>query len=63
NWKQHLAAEYDEKDDIIRVKVKPKKSEHTERLQYFIETGKSETGRIAVVWEKIRVEFDFRFSK
>lgn len=63
NWKQHLATEYDEKDDIIRVKVKPKKVNHTERLQYFIETGKNETGKIAVAWEKIRVEFDFRFSK
>lgn len=63
NWKQHLATEYDAKDDIIRIKVKPKKNNHTERLQYFIETGKSETGRIAVAWEKIRVEFDFRFLK
>ncbi len=63
NWKQHLATEYDEKDDIIRIKLKPKKVNHTERLQYFIETGKSETGKIAVAWEKIRVEFDFRFVK
>lgn len=63
NWKQHLATEYDEKDDIIRIKVKPKKVNHTERLQYFIETGKSETGKVAVAWEKIRVEFDFRFLK
>lgn len=63
NWKQHLATEYDEKDDIIRIKVKPKKVNNTERLQYFIETGKNETGRIAVAWEKIRVDFDFRFLK
>lgn len=63
NWKQHLATEYDEMDDIIRIKVKPKKVNHTEWLQYFIETGKSETGRIAVAWEKIRVDFDFRFLK
>jgi len=39
NWKQHLASEYDEKEDILRVKVKPKKVEHTERLQYFIESS------------------------
>jgi hypothetical protein len=63
NWKQHLATEYDEKDDIIRIKVKPKKVNHTERLQYFIEKGKNETGRIAVAWEKIKVELDFRFLK
>lgn len=63
NWKQHLATEYDEKDDIIWIKVKPKKVNHTERLQYFIETGNNNTGKIAVAWEKIRVEFDFRFLK
>lgn len=63
NWKQHLATAYDEKDDIIRIKVKPKKVNHTERLQYFIDTGNNNTGKIAVAWEKIRVEFDFRFLK
>lgn len=63
NWKQHLATEYDEKDDIIRIKVKPKNVNPTERLQYFIETSESETGRIAVAWEKIRVELDFRLLK
>ena len=35
-WKQHLATEYDEKEDVVRIKVKPKKNIHTERLQYFI---------------------------
>ncbi|MBW0160237.1 MAG: DUF2911 domain-containing protein [Sediminibacterium sp. Gen4] len=63
NWKQHLATEYDEKEDVVRIKVKPKKVNHTERLQYFIETGKSKTGKIAVTWEKIRVEFDFKLIK
>ncbi len=26
NWKQHLAFDYDEKDDIARLKVRPKKN-------------------------------------
>jgi hypothetical protein len=59
HWKQHLASEYDEKDDVIRVKVKPKKVNHTERLQYFIEMGKTNNGKIAVTWEKIKIEFPF----
>lgn len=59
HWKQHLASEYDEKDDIVRVKVKPSTIEHTERLQYFIEAGRTNTGKIAVAWEKIKVEFPF----
>lgn len=56
NWEQHLASEYDEKDDIVRVKVKPEKNEHTERLQYFIEIKQNNTGTIAVAWEKVRIE-------
>lgn len=56
-WKQHLASEYDQKEDIVRIKVKPLKHQHTERLQYFIEGKKSNEGRIAVAWEKIRIEF------
>ena len=39
-WKQHLASEYDEKDDIVRLKVKPVKVPHKERLQNFIDNGK-----------------------
>lgn len=55
-WKQHLATEYDEKQDLVRVKVKPKKNGHTERLQYFVEGGKGNEGKIAVAWEKLKIE-------
>ena len=63
NWKQHLASEYDEKEDIIRVKVKPKKVDHTERLQYYIDMENDQTGKIAVAWEKTKVELSFNFKK
>ncbi len=59
NWKQHLATEYDEKEDVVKIKVKPTKNKHTERLQYFIETGNGNNGKIAVAWEKLRIEFPF----
>lgn len=62
NWKQHLATEYDEKEDIVRVKVKPLKVEHTERLQYFVEVKQDRTGMIAVAWEKLRVTFSFELK-
>lgn len=57
NWEQHLASEYDEKEDVIRIKGKLSKNTHTERLQYFIEPAKDDSVKIAVAWEKIRVEF------
>lgn len=56
NWKPHLASEYDEKDDIVRLRVKPAKVEHTERLQYFVEV-RNKTGIITVAWEKLNAEF------
>lgn len=60
NWEQHLATSYDEKDDIVRIKVIPKEINHTERLQYFVQMINDKTGKIAVAWEKIRVEFEFK---
>jgi hypothetical protein len=59
HWQQHLASEYDEKEDLLRLVVKPKKTNHTERLQYFIEPIKNNAGRIAMTWEKVRIEFVF----
>jgi hypothetical protein len=57
HWKQHLASEYDEKDDIVRIKVKPQSINHLERLQYFIEPGTNNKGTISVAWEKIKISF------
>ncbi len=62
NWEQHLATEYDEKEDVVRIKVKPKKNVHTERLQYFIEHKNGSNGEIAVAWEKVRIEFPFTYK-
>lgn len=56
NWEQHLADDYDAKDDIVRIAAKPGQVKHTERLQYFVEPGKNKKFTIAVAWEKLRVE-------
>lgn len=57
-WKQHLATEYDKKEDVIRIKVKPvKQAKSMERLQYFIKNATGNKGTIAVAWEKLKVEF------
>lgn len=57
-WDQHLANDYDEKDDVVRIKVKPlKQVKLTERLQYYIKNGMANKGTIAVAWEKLKIEF------
>jgi len=52
NYQQHLADNYKQEEDVIRVKVKPIAVETSlERLQYIIENGK-----LIIAWEKLRVE-------
>lgn len=56
NWDQHLADEYDQKDDLVRIKVKPKTEEvNQERLRYVIESEERKKGEIVVYWEKLEV--------
>ena len=59
-WDQHLATEYDEKEDVVRIKVKPAKNAHTERLQYVITDVKGNKGIISVAWEKLKISFDYK---
>lgn len=52
NYNQHLTDQYDAKDDLIRIKVKPVATvQTTERLQYYIDRGK-----ISMAWEKKRID-------
>ncbi len=58
NYQQHLTDDYDSKDDLVRVKIKPIFSETSlERLQYFIENNK-----LIIAWEKIKVELPFTIN-
>lgn len=50
-WQQHLATEYEKSDDIVRIKVKPTRIKHLERLQYFIEPK----GNTAFACEKVKI--------
>lgn len=56
NWQQHLTDNYDEKVDVVRLKVKPEVEENSqERLRYEIESENDEEGEIVVYWEKLEV--------
>jgi len=63
NWNQHLAWDYDAKDDLIRFAVKPRQVEHLERLQYFIATPGIVDGTIMMRWERVEVVLPFRFQE
>jgi hypothetical protein len=51
NWEQHLADDYNQKEDIVRIAVKPETEEtNQERLRYVIEEGE-----ISIYWEKLKI--------
>ena len=63
NWEQHLADDYNQKDDIVRVKVKPETEEkNQERLRYVIETEDDSTGEIVIYWEKLEISLPIKAS-
>ena len=63
NWNQHLTDDYLQKEDVVRIKVKPEQlNEKVERLQYFIEDKKGNKGVIALAWEKVKVFFDINIK-
>ncbi len=56
NWDQHLADEYSEKEDMVRVNVEPKVEDTVrERLKYEIDQKGERLADIIISWEKIRV--------
>ncbi|QIL78176.1 MULTISPECIES: DUF2911 domain-containing protein [Hymenobacter] len=56
DYEQHLADDYDQKKDVLRVKVKPKTlDQHQERLKYEIHATTTEEGAITISWEKVQV--------
>ena len=63
HWDQHGKDEYDEKDDVMRFKVRPEISEElTEHLVYEVtETGTGE-GQISFSWEKVILSFRIEVS-
>jgi hypothetical protein len=54
NWQQHLADEYTESEDIIRVVLSTQVSDHQERLRYELIPNNSNTVSIIMHWEKIQ---------
>ncbi len=63
NWEQHLADEYDAKDDVVRYEVVPEVTENLqERLRYYL--GETDGGgQITFRWEKIKIAVPFQILK
>ena len=59
-WDMHLADDYDQTEDIIRIEVNPEILEETqESLEYKVETIGDSKGRISFAWDKMKVSIEF----
>jgi hypothetical protein len=64
NWDQHGKDDYNEKDDVLRLTVKPIISEDiTEHLEYKVNKVNESEGSISLVWEKVKIEFPIIVKK
>ncbi|MBS1490405.1 MAG: DUF2911 domain-containing protein [Bacteroidetes bacterium] len=60
-WKQHLADEYDAKEDVVRIEVIPQSLQaHQERLSYSITKNSDQEGTLSIVWEKLKITVPFQ---
>lgn len=63
-WDQHGKDEYDEKEDVLRFKVKAIVSETiTEHLKYQVKKQSDKEGMISFAWEKITFEVPFKINQ
>lgn len=56
NYNQHLADDYDESEDLVRVTVSPEElEEEVQRLTYEVEVESGKHGAISLMWDKVKV--------
>ena len=60
HYDQHLADEYDEADDLVRVSVKPIDLDNeVQRLTYEVEKVSDSEGAISLSWDQVKVSMPF----
>ena len=64
NHQQHLADDYNIKDDVVRLSVTPQPLDHVqEELLFEVKEVTDTKGTITLSWEKLAVSFDVLISK
>lgn len=60
NYEQHLADDYKDSLDVVRMTVKPLSTDLTQRLTYEVNKIDETNGLIVMRWEKIKIEVPFK---
>lgn len=64
NWEQHLADDYAEKEDVLRINVTPQEADqHQERLRYEITSEQQNDGALVISWDKLQVRVPIAEAK
>jgi len=58
-YDQHQADDYNEKEDVVRMEVKPEELNMTQRLTYVVEKIDGKSGEIKMQWEKMIIRLPF----
>lgn len=59
NHQQHLADDYTETEDVMRLTTKPTENQLVQRLTYSIVKQDDQKGEIVITWEKIKIIVPF----
>ncbi len=61
NWDQHMSDDYDQKQDVVRIVVKPEVlAENQEALTYSVTEINDTKASVAIAWEKLKVSFEVK---
>jgi len=64
NWNQHGKDDYDEKEDVLRIKVTPEVlNDVQEHLTYKISINEENKGNIKLAWANVAVNFNFEVKQ
>ena len=55
-YDQHLADEYNEKEDLVRVELKPDRVHFTERLTYSLDVRRDNEVRMMMAWDRLEIK-------
>jgi len=62
-YDQHLADEYNEKEDVIRFETKPGKTHFTERLTYSLDKPLDNEVFMIMTWERLAITVDIDLNQ
>jgi len=62
-YNQHLADEYNEKEDVLRMDVAPEIHDKIQRLTYTVNKTDDQSGEVVMQWERLQVRLAFNTVK